>query len=342
VPKKDLFFEQDVFEVVDGRRSARPRFKAGTYNKYNKWNTKRGAVHLTHEANTLSAEVNLASRATIARLDVNEEPIEDPTALACCTQYGDPNRDSDPNIGATANKAVRDGNLLTLTDPIGLYIAAFDTSGIKLRAEAELAPGTPQPSEWWEPVRGERMSADGVSRILRIEYTIPEGATMPAQGGGRRPLVLTDLTIDGDPVTLAGALAELVTMHLVVTAWPAGGAASQPALHCNSTCCVDRQGTYGNCKKGQEPEFPDIYASEKSSPLPTHDERDALFNRVFQATYDEALKEAVEALKEEPDAAAEQLGLLAVAPRSPVSHSDLDALLAQPSGPVVTGPSART
>jgi len=42
---------------------------AGAYNPRNKWNTTHGVMHLTHPANSLGAEINLAARATVMRMD---------------------------------------------------------------------------------------------------------------------------------------------------------------------------------------------------------------------------------------------------------------------------------
>ena len=42
----------------DARRSS---IRKGTYNPYNRWNTTDGIMHLTHPANTLSAEIKLGA-----------------------------------------------------------------------------------------------------------------------------------------------------------------------------------------------------------------------------------------------------------------------------------------
>jgi len=57
---------------------------AGTYNPFNRWNTTHGAMHLTHPANTLGAEINLAARAAVLRAGADGEPITDQEALVCC------------------------------------------------------------------------------------------------------------------------------------------------------------------------------------------------------------------------------------------------------------------
>ena len=59
----DLRFSNNVYEEGDSEAI----FKKGDYNPYNKWNLSY-AIHLTHPANTLSAEVILASDATVLRM----------------------------------------------------------------------------------------------------------------------------------------------------------------------------------------------------------------------------------------------------------------------------------
>lgn len=67
------------------------------YNPLNKWNSgpqrtasSGGAMHLTSTPNTLQTETGLAGAATIQRLMGNS----DPEALLCCSQYGQPFRNS--------------------------------------------------------------------------------------------------------------------------------------------------------------------------------------------------------------------------------------------------------
>ena len=92
-------------------------FKKGDYNPYNKWNLSY-AIHLTHPANTLSAEVILASDATVLRMNEDGSPITDSHSLICCADYGGPNRNSDPTIGFRVNSLVRDGHWVSLRNPV--------------------------------------------------------------------------------------------------------------------------------------------------------------------------------------------------------------------------------
>src|SRR4029077_14840566 len=67
----DLFWQHDVADTDRDTNTGEVfrfiRWKKNAYNPYNKWNTTHGAMHLTHPANTLRAEVNLASDATVLR-----------------------------------------------------------------------------------------------------------------------------------------------------------------------------------------------------------------------------------------------------------------------------------
>jgi hypothetical protein len=293
IPEDELKFPNDVF--IGPPERGRRRYRAGSYNPFNRWNTSDGAIHLTQVNNTLGAEINLASRATVPRRDASEQPVRDRLELICCAGFGDPNRDSDPSIGATANQAADSGQVLTLTNPIGLYISEFDTSGIGLPEGAEV-PGDVPPAQWWECTRGERRSPDGQARMLRVEYEVPEGATVPTPDGGRRPLRLADLDIGGLPATHGGALAELVTMHLFVTAWDAPAAGERLALNCETTCCRTARGRLAPCAATNGAVFPHLLDPERRALRCGEADEERISDEVYRATYDVALREAAEAL----------------------------------------------
>src|SRR5262249_24538389 len=99
----------------------------GSYNRLNKWNTRFGAMHLTHPANTLIAEIVLGASSTVRRQRNNVE-LTDVRQLICCGKYGEALRASDPTIGADVNLLARQGRLITLANPIGLYIKDLDTT----------------------------------------------------------------------------------------------------------------------------------------------------------------------------------------------------------------------
>lgn len=88
----------------------------GEYNPYNPWNgiknlkqpgeprkgfvtTNPGCImHLAQANNTLSAEVDIAAQATVIRKGPDGNDITDKTKLCNCSQYGQPQRHSDPQV----------------------------------------------------------------------------------------------------------------------------------------------------------------------------------------------------------------------------------------------------
>jgi hypothetical protein len=164
----------------------------GEYDITNVWNTERGAMHLTHPANNLFAEVFLAASATVRR---QEHGVEDTQSIPLikCARYGSATRNSDPNIGIAVNGLARDGRMITLANPVGLYMAAFDGSGLTL--DGQPAGG------FFKVLRG------AFPRALRAVYELP-----PDQAAAGK--TVSDVKIGGQPVQFGGQLALRVTMHL--------------------------------------------------------------------------------------------------------------------------------
>jgi hypothetical protein len=165
----------------------------GAYSRLNKWNTALGAMHLTHNANNLFAEIFLAASATVRRQQDGVE-LTQSIPLINCGEYGDPARDSDPKIGAAVNALARGGRMITLLDPVGLYIAAFDGAGLTLN-------GAPA-GDFFRVVRG------ALPLALRAVYELPP--ELAATG-----LTVSDVKIGGDELEFGGQLAERITMHLL-------------------------------------------------------------------------------------------------------------------------------
>jgi hypothetical protein len=167
-------------------------FSGGSYDRLNEWNTQKGAMHLTHDANNLGAEVFLAASATVRR---QEHGVEDTQSIPLikCARYGDEKRNSDPNIGFAVNSLARQGRMITLANPVGLYMAGFDGSGLTLNGKP--AGG------FFHVVRG------SFPRALRAVYELPP--TEVAAG-----LTVSDVKIGAQPLEFGGQLAERITMHL--------------------------------------------------------------------------------------------------------------------------------
>ncbi|KAH8667813.1 hypothetical protein BGZ61DRAFT_400262 [Ilyonectria robusta] len=109
----------------------------GVYNVYNKWNglTNTGTIaHLIQINNSLSAEIDIAAQATVARKDlVYGERIT--SAITLCgdaSAYGNPSRNSDPTIGSEVNTICRLPVTVSVMDPVALYIRDADFSSFRL------------------------------------------------------------------------------------------------------------------------------------------------------------------------------------------------------------------
>jgi hypothetical protein len=196
--------------------------RKGEYNEFNRWNTTHGAMHLTHPANTLGAEINLAASATILREDGDGNPIEDTEALICCSGYGEPNRSSDPSIGSGVNGFAREGLSVALADPVGLYIA-----GINLGAFA--GPDGEDVTSAWCVDRG----VEEQRMILRSTFSAPE------ESGLRVEQILAR----GEPIAFGGQISDEIQMSLTGLAKDRGVAA-RPRQMGTLKCCEspDRPG----------------------------------------------------------------------------------------------------
>lgn len=210
----ELSWATDVW-VPDADHQPVQIYARGDYNPYNEVNIEECAAHLTHPANTLGAEIDLAAKATVQRLDAHGELVSERRRLACCSNFGDPNRNSDPTIGLTVNQTVRGGTSITLADPVGLYIRAFDASRISDAAGNAL-------EGWWTIKRG------GAGHALRAELGPPPGSARS----------IADVRVgNNEPLTTGGQLAELTTMVLYARALALG--VHDPEPHgCPNRCCV--------------------------------------------------------------------------------------------------------
>ena len=148
------------------------------YNKFNRWNTTDGIVHLIQSINTLTAALGLTQGSihTGAARDNYE------TAPPGLRTSVDPRVKFD--IGALARKPLA----ITLREPIGLYITGYDDTGWTK------PNGTPV-GDYWRIVRG------SPGQILRLEYRVPPGAGF----------VVGDIRIGGRRIEWGGQIAEHVT-----------------------------------------------------------------------------------------------------------------------------------
>lgn len=234
--------------------STLPISEPGGFNPRNRYNINPGIVHLSHRANSLGAEVNLAGVSGIIRKKADGTRLDgtDAEKLLCCNRGGNPNRNSDPLISQQAYAQVLNSFRYTLADPVGLYIAGIEDSGLLLPDNK-----TKVPRDWWTVVRGSDLWDPSASRVLRLEFEVPV----------KENLTIEDLLIGGSKILFPGQVAELLSVHLFVTRWRRGDASVGPEVKCDATCC--RKGdqlevTVGGCSDGFQPAFPDLLAAKST------------------------------------------------------------------------------
>jgi hypothetical protein len=210
VQPKDLLATEDIVST-QGEVLARK----GSYNPYNKWNTTEGIVHLVAPPNTLTAEIMLGADATVSRKDSRGRLLVEPEALICCTGYGGPDRNSDPTIGSSVNALARLGAMVTLKNPVGLYMDHIDLAGWN-------APDGQSVAEFVKIVRGQP------GMIERLEVEVP----------AERGFTVSDVMIAGVPIAYGGQIAECITVKLTGVAVLAG--ITPVAISCDHQCWMDR------------------------------------------------------------------------------------------------------
>jgi hypothetical protein len=192
-------------------------FEEGAYNPYNVWNTRSGAMHLTHPSNTLGAEINLAADGTILRPSVPLEPADSfPVRLVCCGIPAGVNRSSDPRIAAKVNGFAQQGTAVTLANPVGLYMSTIDVDGLRD------PQGVPVGNACLSVPRA---SANGVMK-LRAVVQPPDGATF----------TLDQCTLGGNALTGGGRIAKQITMVLFGQAKAIPGRVGE-TVDCETKCC---------------------------------------------------------------------------------------------------------
>jgi hypothetical protein len=208
--------EELVWPVDVRNQNGQIVFPKGSYNRWNEWNTRKGIMHLTHRANTLGAEINLAADSTV-QFPVPPAPAATlPFRLICCAQFGGVNRSSDPLIGAGVNGLAQSGLSITLDNPVGLYIQSVGIGGLRAPNGAPLGDGA---------LRIVRASPDR-SLILRAEVAPPAGATF----------TLDQCTFEGEPLTGGGQIARRITMVLFGLAKTIPGRTARQD-QCTTKCC---------------------------------------------------------------------------------------------------------
>jgi hypothetical protein len=163
---------------------------AGRYNPFNRFNTTDGIIHLIQRNNTLPAELDIAAQATRPRIDGAGQITTDVVSCSHCGSpggLGEAGRNSDPTIAQSVNGVAATGSLLTIPDPVGLYIQGLDTTGWT-------GPGGIQPAACWAVSRG--------NPAVRASLIVPAGHT------------LDEFQIGGISITYAGQIADKISVFL--------------------------------------------------------------------------------------------------------------------------------
>jgi hypothetical protein len=185
----------------------------GHYNRWNRWNTTDGIVHLSQPNNTLGAEINIAAQATILR-QRGGQPVTDPPDLTeNCSGFGQGGRASDPHIGDEVNTLARQGFAITLTNPVGLYI-----DGLPEGIDTWVTPDGQNAGTFWKAVRG----AGGTT--VRAVFEVPASAGY----------TVGDIKIAGRAIEFGGQLAEHINVQLTGIACRKGSF-HNTALPCRGT-----------------------------------------------------------------------------------------------------------
>lgn len=153
----------------------------GVYDQFNQWNTTRGIVHYIQGINTLRAAIGLSEGS------VHQAPLPGDNYDV----FGLTNTSVDPRVALDVHMMVRKGLLVTLKDPIGLYMVEWNDSGFSK------PDGTPV-GNYWRIVRG------GAGRTLRLEYEVPAALGF----------VVGDIKSGGHPIEFGGQIAEHITVSI--------------------------------------------------------------------------------------------------------------------------------
>ncbi len=205
-------YDQRAYVLLPGS------LRQGQYNPHNRFNTTHGLMHLTHPANTIGGQINLAAASTTLYPDVSPQPPSSyRSRLLCCTRFGGENRSSDPLIVSGVNGFAQAGLAVSIANPVGLYMSSIDIAGLA------------DPAGWPIPQALEvtRQSEDG-KMILRAVVTPPEGADY----------TLDECTFDQEPLQYGGQIARKITLLLfgIAKAIPGREAVSSA---CKGKCCAN-------------------------------------------------------------------------------------------------------
>jgi hypothetical protein len=245
----DLECPQDLIDHSDPD-NPQVIYPQGSYNPYNRWNTTGGIMHLTHPANSLSAEINLGALATVLRTAYGRLVI-DPEALISGAAFGGPGRCSDPTIGSTVNELAALGAYVTLRNPIGLAMHHLALEGF------QTPNGEPVDTSFFHVQRGKAE----LGLIERAVFEVPDG----------EGYTISDLTIAGIPITHGGQIAEHIVINIVGRATALGQFHNTPVACSAAAYQDDWQGNWLSYAQTGQPPSPvsrPAFAYPPATPAP--------------------------------------------------------------------------
>lgn len=186
----------------------------GNYVPANRWNanSSNGAMHMIGQPNTIGAAVELVAGACVVRRNPNGTLKTGARELILCGRYGDPERHSDPTIGAEVNKLARARHVIAMANPPQLAFESISFSGWDV-------PDGVAPEDCWTYTRG----ADG--RAVRGVLEAPEGASF----------VVGDIRINGKDIRFGGQVADGIRIKVTGLAHRLG----QATIEAESGCLGD-------------------------------------------------------------------------------------------------------
>lgn len=198
------------------------------YNPLNKWNSGPvsndnfgGAIHLTSTPNTLQTEIGLATAATVQRNNPSGTtgntawPSRLYNTLLCDAQYGQKNRNSDPNIGGNVNNLVTGppatqmpSQVVTLADPPGLYIQMPDFTHFS-------TPDGTNASTFWTIARGFKNLNDQYGNQMPGNFILHAVFEVPAD----KNYTVSDIMISNQKIIWASQVAATFKMQIVASGY---------------------------------------------------------------------------------------------------------------------------
>lgn len=161
----------------------------------NKWNGKTNTgniMHLIQKNNTLEAEIELAGGSSVVRV-IDGHVLTSEQELIKCGTYGNPDRFSDPHIGAIVNSFTRQSADVTICNPVAIYLDKLDTSSFD-------TPDGSEADSYWKFTRGNEEAA----LYVRGVFEVPSD----------KDFCVGDIKINGMNIKYGAQIADYLTIRI--------------------------------------------------------------------------------------------------------------------------------